>query len=75
MRVVRVFETQDGLFDVTWSESNEHQLASASGDGSIKLWDMNSRDGFPLGNWKEHAQECASIDWNLVSKHTMVRWV
>jgi peroxin-7 len=72
MRVLRAFDTQDGLFDVSWNESNEHQLASASGDGSIKLWDMNSRDAFPVASWKEHAQECASVDWNLVGKHTFV---
>lgn len=34
------FDTQDGLFDVAWSEVHENQLATASGDGSIKLWDM-----------------------------------
>lgn len=33
------FDTQDGLFDVCWSEVNENQLVTASGDGSIKLWD------------------------------------
>lgn len=35
----RSFETQDGLYDVAWSEINENQLVTASGDGSIKLWD------------------------------------
>jgi peroxin-7 len=35
------FETQDGLFDISWSEINEHQLITACGDGSIKLWDIN----------------------------------
>jgi WD40 repeat protein len=33
------FDTQDGLFDVAWSEANENQLVTASGDGSLKLWD------------------------------------
>lgn len=72
MQVVRVFETMDVLFDVSWNESNENQLVTSSGDGSIKLFDLNSRDGFPLANWKEHSQECASVDWNLVSKSTFV---
>ena len=34
------FDTQDGLFDIAWSELHENQLVTASGDGSIKLWDM-----------------------------------
>ena len=34
------FDTQDGLYDVAWSEIHENQLVSASGDGSVKLWDV-----------------------------------
>jgi len=34
------YETQDGLYDVAWSESHENQLATGSGDGSIRLWDV-----------------------------------
>jgi hypothetical protein len=34
------FDTQDGLYDVAWSEIHENQLVTGSGDGSIKLWDM-----------------------------------
>jgi len=34
------YETQDGVFDVAWSEIHENQIISASGDGSIKLWDI-----------------------------------
>ena len=34
------YETQDGLYDVAWSEIHENQLVTASGDGSIKLWDI-----------------------------------
>lgn len=34
------FETQDGLFDLAWSETHENQLVTASGDGSIRMWDV-----------------------------------
>ena len=34
------YDTQDGLFDCSWSEINENQLVTACGDGSIKLWDI-----------------------------------
>lgn len=35
------FDTQDGMFDLAWSEMHENQIASACGDGSIKLWDIS----------------------------------
>jgi peroxin-7 len=34
------YETQDGVYDVAWSEVHENQLATGGGDGSIKLWDI-----------------------------------
>ena len=34
------FDTQDGLFDCAWSESHENHIVVASGDGSIKLFDI-----------------------------------
>ena len=34
------FETADGLYDCCWSEENENVLVSASGDGSVKVWDV-----------------------------------
>ena len=34
------FDTQDGLYDCAWSEVHENQLVTASGDGSIKLFDI-----------------------------------
>lgn len=34
------YDTQDGLYGVAWSELNDNHIASASGDGSIKLWDL-----------------------------------
>ncbi|CAO3616913.1 unnamed protein product [Cunninghamella blakesleeana] len=63
----RVYDTQDGLYDVAWSEVNENQLIASSGDGSIKLWDATLTE-FPIQNWKEHQREVFSVDWNLIAK-------
>jgi len=38
--MVSRYDTQDGLYDVAWSEIHENQLVTGSGDGSIKLWDV-----------------------------------
>jgi peroxin-7 len=34
------YDTQDGLYDLAWSEIHENQIVTASGDGSLKLWDI-----------------------------------
>ncbi|KAK4055972.1 peroxisomal targeting signal 2 receptor [Microbotryomycetes sp. JL221] len=67
MSVDKLFETQDGLFDIAWSEMHENQLATASGDGSVKLWDVVLND-FPIRKWHEHQREVFSIDWSNVQK-------
>ncbi|KAB0407283.1 hypothetical protein E2I00_000138, partial [Balaenoptera physalus] len=57
------FDWNDGLFDVTWSENNEHILVTCSGDGSLQLWDT-ARAAGPLQVYKEHTQEVYSVDWS-----------
>jgi len=44
------FDTQDGLYDLAWSEAHQNQVVTGSGDGSLKLWDitLNVRLGIPL---------------------------
>jgi len=61
------FDTQDSLFDLAFSESNENQLLTASGDGSIKLFDT-TLSTYPIQSWHEHAREVFSVHWNLVGK-------
>ena len=39
-QIEKFFPTQDGLYDVAWSEVHENQIVSASGDGSLRLWDV-----------------------------------
>ncbi|TKY84661.1 hypothetical protein EX895_006563 [Sporisorium graminicola] len=65
--VERVFDTQDGLYDLAFSEAHENQLVTASGDGSIKLWDCALPD-HPIRNWAEHNREVFSVDWNNINK-------
>lgn len=65
------WETQDGLFDLSWSEVHENQVVTANGDGSIKLFDMMVPN-YPVMNFKEHSREVFSINWNLVDKANFV---
>jgi peroxin-7 len=69
---VTSFYTKDGLYDCTWSEENEFHAIGVSGDGTIKLWDIRSRDGNPLKTWQEHTQEIYGVDWNLQSKDSFI---
>ena len=41
---------------------------AASGDGSVKLWDVALGEGRPIKNFHEHEHEVYSVDWNLVQK-------
>ncbi|BFZ55137.1 peroxisomal targeting signal 2 receptor [Savitreella phatthalungensis] len=70
MQVLKQFDTQDGLFDVAWSENHENQLAVASGDGTVQLFDTSVPSNFPIRKWREHTKEVFSVSWNLVAKDT-----
>ncbi|OXV07844.1 hypothetical protein Egran_04392 [Elaphomyces granulatus] len=61
------YTTQDSLYDLAWSEIHENQVLTASGDGSIKLFDCTINE-FPVQAWKEHSREVLSVHWNLVAK-------
>lgn len=79
------FDTQDGLFDLAWSEMNENQMITSSGDGTVKLYDImtarpipaanqaagfnDKKVNFPLRVFHEHTKEVFSVNWNLVEKH------
>lgn len=39
---IRVYEWNDGLFDVTWAENNENVVIAGAGDGSLLLFDTNN---------------------------------
>jgi len=77
------FDTQDGLYDVAWSEVHENQLVTGSGDGSLKLWDItlavsrpcrahhsqaDTLQDHPIRMWAEHQREVFSVDWNNLKK-------
>jgi peroxin-7 len=32
------FNTNDSLFDLSWSEANENQIATVGGDGSVRIF-------------------------------------
>ncbi|KAK6171249.1 hypothetical protein SNE40_019477 [Patella caerulea] len=61
--VVQTFDWKEGLFDVTWAENNENIVISASGDGTLQIWDINQPKG-PLRVLAEHTKEVNSIDWS-----------
>lgn len=60
--------TKDGVYDTAWSEANEHVLATAQGDGTVKLFDWTRPHG-PIMSLEEHTAEVYGVDWNLNSKN------
>ncbi|KAF8647751.1 hypothetical protein AX16_006586 [Volvariella volvacea WC 439] len=71
LNIDKFYETQDGLYDVAWSEIHENQIVSASGDGSLRLWDVMLND-LPIRAWHEHTREVYSVDWSNLKKDTFV---
>ncbi len=65
------FLTQDGLFDLAWSEIHENHVATACGDGTVKIFDTTQQN-YPIQNWFEHKREVFSVNWNPVEKSTLV---
>ncbi|KAF0933379.1 hypothetical protein E2562_018000 [Oryza meyeriana var. granulata] len=63
------FPTSDALFDCAWSESHESLCAAASGDGSVRLFDVALPPAQnPVRLLREHAREVHGIDWNPVRR-------
>lgn len=64
----RTHHWTDGLFDVTWSESNQEIVVSGSGDGSVQLWNtsLSANNGPPQMVYREHKKEIYSVDWSKV---------
>lgn len=57
-----VFDTQDGLYDCAWSEENENVVLAASGDGSVKVYDLAAPPmANPLRVFREHKHEVRVI--------------
>ncbi|KAG1834104.1 WD40-repeat-containing domain protein [Suillus variegatus] len=69
VKLDKQYETQDGIYDVAWSEIHENQLVTGSGDGTLKLWDILLND-FPIRSWHEHSREVFSVDWSNIKKDT-----
>uniref|UniRef100_A0A3B4ZGV8 Peroxin-7 n=1 Tax=Stegastes partitus TaxID=144197 RepID=A0A3B4ZGV8_9TELE len=69
--LVRSWEWGDGLFDVAWSEANEHVLVAGGGDGSLQLWDTANQSA-PLRVVKEHTQEVYAVDWSQTRGENLI---
>lgn len=72
----KTFHWSDGLFDVVCSEKDPNIVISVSGDGTLQLWNLESKNG-PLANlpqmiYKEHRKEVYSIDWVSVRSDNFV---
>ncbi|GAB4827202.1 peroxisomal targeting signal 2 receptor [Ancistrocladus abbreviatus] len=59
------FDTADGVYDLSWSESHDSLLVAAVADGSLKLYDLSlPPNSNPIRSLHEHTREVHSSDWN-----------
>lgn len=64
-----LFEWSDGLFDVVWSEQDINIVITASGDGSLQLWNLfDSTAKTPHCRYNEHKKEVYSVNWSRISQ-------
>lgn len=57
------FHWSDGLFDVVWSPTTDNIVATASGDGSLQVWNVEKPKEKPVLVLHEHKNEIYSLDW------------
>lgn len=56
-----------------WCEGNCDLVCSASGDGSIQLWNINNISATsPLLCYKEHSAEASCVDWSKIDVKTFI---
>ncbi|KAF0701312.1 Aste57867_8162 [Aphanomyces stellatus] len=67
---MRCFDTQHGIFDVAWSETHPNQLVAGCSNGDLKLFDVTTRDNFPIQAFSEHTMDVSGVNWNLVDRQT-----
>ncbi|KAB0795164.1 hypothetical protein PPYR_12003 [Photinus pyralis] len=65
------FNWSDGLFDCVWSEADPALIVTASGDGSLQLWNL-SISTIPPQIFHEHIKEVYSVDWNRTRQEQLI---
>ncbi|KAF5299789.1 hypothetical protein FQR65_LT19455 [Abscondita terminalis] len=65
------FKWTDGLFDCVWSEVDPMLLVTASGDGSLQLWNLANSTASPQ-IFHEHIKEVYSVDWTRTRQEQLI---
>lgn len=65
------FHWTDGLFDCVWSENDPMLVVTASGDGSLQLWNL-STPTLPPCILHEHKKEVYSVDWSQTRQEQLI---
>lgn len=70
---IAAYDTADGIYDVTWSESHDSITVAAVADGSVKLYDLAlPPTSNPIRSFHEHTREVHSVDYNPVRRDSFL---
>ena len=69
MECEMTLDAPDALYDCSWSELEPEFILTACGDGSVSLWNLQTRRVEMV--WR-HGREVFGVDWNVRDKQLFV---
>ena len=48
------------------------QVVTVGAGGAVKLWDISTRDNYPVASYSGHTGDVSSVNWNPVTKDTFL---
>lgn len=67
------YDTADGVYDLSWSESHDSLLVAAIADGSVKIYDTAlPPTANPIRSLQEHTREVHSTDYNPTRRDSFI---
>ena len=63
MAEIKKFDTNDGIFDIAFSEMTQNHIMTVGAGGNLKLWDYQSMSSKPIVSLKRHNSDIWGCSW------------
>jgi peroxin-7 len=68
--VLTLAEHTKSAYNAVWNTQNNNLVASCSGDGTVKIWDLNTARS--ITTIPAHSNEVLALDWNKYNQFEVV---